>query len=149
VQATSRIYPVGRLDYDTSGVLLLSSDGEFTQYLTHPSSGVEKEYAVRVRGHVTKDVLKQMQKGMTLDDETLRPVVVKLIEYDKEKHTSKLEMVLKEGKNRQIKRMMQAFGYTVTSLRRTRVGPVTLQGLKIGEHRRLKIHEIKQLMLKK
>jgi 23S rRNA pseudouridine2605 synthase len=58
-------------------------------------------------------------------------------------------MILKEGKNRQIKRMMQAFGYTVTSLRRTRVGPVTLQGLKIGEYRRLKIHEIKQLMLKK
>jgi 23S rRNA pseudouridine2605 synthase len=149
VQATSRIYPVGRLDYDTSGVLLLSSDGDFTQYLTHPSAGVEKEYAVRVKGQVTKDVLKQMQKGMTLEGETLRPVVVKLIEFDKEKQISKLEMILKEGKNRQIKRMMQAFGYTVTSLRRTRVGPVTLQGLKIGEHRRLKIHEIKQLMLKK
>jgi 23S rRNA pseudouridine2605 synthase len=149
VSANSRIYPVGRLDYDTSGVLLLSSDGEFTQHLTHPKAGVEKEYVVRVKGHVTKDALKQMQKGMTIDDEVLRPVVVKLVEFDKAKDTSKLEMVLKEGKNRQIKRMMQAFGYTVTSLRRVRVGPVTLQGLKIGESRRLKIHEVKLLMSKK
>jgi 23S rRNA pseudouridine2605 synthase len=149
VQASSRIYPVGRLDYDTSGVLLLSSDGDFTQYLTHPLAGIEKEYAVRVKGLVTKEALKQMQKGMVLDDEPLRPVQVKLLEYDASKQSSKLEMVLTEGKNRQIKRMMQAFGYTVTSLRRIRVGPVTLQGLKIGEYRRLKIHEIKQLMLKK
>jgi len=149
VESNSRIYPVGRLDYDTSGVLLLSSDGDFTQHLTHPKAGIEKEYVVRVKGNVTKESLKQMQKGMTLDDELLRPVKVKLVEFDKARGISKLEMILIEGKNRQIKRMMQAFGYTVTSLRRVRVGPVTLEGLKIGEYRRLKIHEIKLLMVKK
>jgi len=134
------------LDYDTSGVLLLSSDGEFTNYLTHPSHEVEKEYVANLKGMFTLAHQKVVAKGMTLDDETIKGVKVSILETNKEKNTSKVQLVLTEGKNRQIKRMMAELGLTVTSLKRTRVGVVDLRGLKLGEYRRLRIHEIKHLM---
>lgn len=146
IQCNSRIYPVGRLDYDTSGVLLLSSDGEFTNHLTHPSHNVEKEYVANVKGIFTLAHQKQVVNGMTLDDEVIRGVKATILETNKEKSTSKVQLILTEGKNRQIKRMMAELGLTVTSLKRTRVGVVDLRGLKLGEYRRLRIHEIKQLL---
>ncbi len=146
IQSTSRIYPVGRLDYDTSGVLLLSSDGDFTNHLTHPSHEIEKEYVANLKGRFTLAHQKQVAKGMTIDDDTIKGVKVVILETNKEKNTSKVQLVLTEGKNRQIKRMMAELGLTVTSLKRTRVGVVDLRGLKLGEYRRLRIHEIKHLM---
>ncbi len=137
------LYPVGRLDFETAGVLLLTNDGELTNLLTHPSHGVTKTYWARVQGQPNKAALQKMAHGITLEDGPTAPCQVRLrAETDK---NALVEVVLREGRNRQVRRMLEAVGYPVRALRRVRFGNLDLEGLPTGEFRELLPTEVRQL----
>jgi 23S rRNA pseudouridine2605 synthase len=141
-----RLYPIGRLDFDTAGLLLLTNDGEFTNILTHPEHEVEKEYLLRVQGIVIKDKIRQMRKGVIIDDDYLAiPKHVHILELDKQYKTTQLTIVLTEGRNKQVRKMFDAIGHPVTRLTRIRYGELTLDGVERGLYRPLKIHEVRKL----
>jgi len=140
-----RIFPIGRLDYDTSGVLLLTNDGDFMNALIHPKFKVEKEYQVKIEGLLRKETSKLLCRGVNLGDFKSGPARIFDVKYDDTKTNSFLSIIITEGKYHQIKRMFEAVGHPVMKLRRHRFGSVTADGLPLGEYRRLKPHEIKQL----
>jgi 23S rRNA pseudouridine2605 synthase len=140
-----RIYPVGRLDYDTSGVLLLTNDGEFANLLMHPSSEVDKVYVAKTKGVPSKEALRNLERGIRLEDGKTAPARVKLLSMDKKKQTAIVELTIHEGRNRQVRRMFEAVGFPVLKLKRERYGNLTLQGLSAGEKKELTPHEVKQL----
>ncbi len=140
-----RIYPVGRLDYDTSGLLVLTNDGEFANLLMHPRGEIEKVYVVKTKGIPAKENLRKLEKGIKLEDGKTAPAKVKLISLDKKKNTAIVEIAIHEGRNRQVRRMFEAIGNEVMKLKRERYGTLTLAGLKAGEARELTPHEVKQL----
>lgn len=141
----SRVYPVGRLDYDTSGLLLLTNDGELTFRLTHPSFGVAKTYRVGVKGNITKLALDQLRTGVVLEDGVTAPAKIERIEQKKGNALTLVEITIQEGKNRQVRRMFAKTGYQVVSLQRIAFGPLGLNGLKVGEYRLLSKHEVESL----
>lgn len=139
-----RLYPVGRLDYFSEGLLILTDDGDLTNRLTHPRYHLPKVYMVKVRGHVTESTLAPMRQGMTLaEGEKLAPVDVRLLQSDRQ--ASLFEMTLHQGVNRQIRRMCRDLGLTVLLLRRVRQGPLELGELPKGAARRLTPHEVTAL----
>ena len=140
-----RIYPVGRLDYDTSGLLLLTNDGEFANLLMHPRNEIEKEYIAKVKGIPLRENLKVLEKGILLEDGKTAPARTKVISVDKKKGTSIVQLTIHEGKNRQVRRMFEAIGHPVVKLRRERYGFLDLRGLQAGDARELTAHEVKQL----
>ncbi|WP_462412079.1 23S rRNA pseudouridine(2605) synthase RluB [Neobacillus sp. Marseille-QA0830] len=140
-----RIYPIGRLDYDTSGLILLTNDGDFAHLLMHPSHEIEKVYVAKVKGVPLKENLRKLEKGIKLEDGKTAPAKVKLLSFDKKKQTSIAEITIHEGKNRQVRRMFEAIGHEVIKLKRERYGFLTLSGLSSGEARELTPHEVKQL----
>lgn len=140
-----RIFPVGRLDYDTSGLLLLTNDGEFANLLMHPKNEIEKVYVAKVKGLPLRENLKKLEKGIRLEDGKTAPAKVKLLSTDKKKQTSIVEIIIHEGKNRQVRRMFEAIGHEVLKLKRERYGILTLTGLRAGEARELTTHEMKQI----
>ncbi len=145
-EISERVYPVGRLDSDTAGLIILTNDGDLTFKLTHPKHGVEKEYLVRVKGIVVRNRGKEMRKGVIIDNDHLAvPRSLNVIELDKANQTTLLSIVLTEGRNREVRKMMEAFGYPVINLTRVRYAFLTTEGLGRGFYRKLKIHEIKQL----
>ncbi|MBE3588738.1 MAG: rRNA pseudouridine synthase [Thermoanaerobacteraceae bacterium] len=135
-----RVYPVGRLDYDSEGLLLLTNDGELTHALTHPGHRVPKTYRVRVEGVPSPDKLAQMARGLLLDDGPTAPARVALVE--KGGGNALLEITIHEGRNRQVRRMCDKIGHPVRRLKRTALGPLTLQGLKPGQYRFLTPAEV-------
>jgi 23S rRNA pseudouridine2605 synthase len=139
VGADERLFPVGRLDADSEGLILLTNDGGLTQRLTHPSYGVEKEYLVSVEGSLRPGELRTMRQGVELEDGTTSPAKVS------ELSPGLLRIVIHEGRNRQIRRMCAAVGHPVTRLVRTRIGPLTDSTLKPGEWRDLERSEIRQI----
>jgi 23S rRNA pseudouridine2605 synthase len=134
-----RVFPVGRLDYDTEGLLLLTNDGELTHRLTHPSFGVDKEYLAHVDGHPTRAEVRQLREGVELDDGVTAPAQVTQVT------DGVLKIVIHEGRNRQVRRMCEAIGHPVQRLVRTRIGPLTDRKLKPGAWRRLTADEVRQL----
>ncbi|MGI8588240.1 MAG: pseudouridine synthase [Chloroflexia bacterium] len=140
-----RVYPVGRLDADTEGLLLLSDDGDLTYRLTHPRYAVDKEYEALVRGYVTQESLRRLSEGVLLagDDRPTAPAKVEQIARAGE--NTLLRFVIHEGRNRQIRRMMAAVGGHVLRLRRVRLGPLALGDLPPGGWRRLSAEEIAEL----
>lgn len=140
-----RIYPVGRLDYDTSGLLLLTNDGEFANLLMHPSNEIDKVYVAKVKGIPPKEKLTKLARGVTLEDGKTAPAKTKLLSLDKKKDTAIVELTIHEGRNRQVRRMFDAIGYPVVKLKRERYGFLTLDGLRPGEIRELTHHEVKHL----
>ncbi|MFA5720598.1 MAG: pseudouridine synthase [Acholeplasmataceae bacterium] len=140
-----RVYPVGRLDYDTAGLLLLTNDGILTQHLTRPEFEVPKTYLVRVIGLISKAALRNLQRGVKLDNYTSKPAIVALKERNTKQKSSLIEITISEGKNHQIKDMCKAVGFPVKSLTRITFDTLTLDGVKRGEYRSLKLHEIKKL----
>lgn len=140
-----RIFPVGRLDYDTSGILLLTNDGEFANHLMHPSREINKIYVAKVKGIPHKQTLSKLRKGITSDGEKLKAVHVHLLSSDKEKNTSIIELTLHEGKNRQVRRMLEAIGFPVMKLKREQYSFLNLHGLNAGEYRALTPKEVNQL----
>lgn len=140
-----RIYPVGRLDYDTSGLLLLTNDGEFANILMHPRYEVEKTYVAKVKGIPFREKVKQLERGVQLEDGKTAPAKVKVLSVDKKKQTSIIEIKIKEGRNRQVRRMFEAIGHQVQKLKREQYAFLNLKGLNTGDSRELTPHEVKQL----
>ena len=140
-----RIYPIGRLDYDTSGLLLLTNDGEFANLLMHPKNEVDKVYVAKVKGIPFREQLKKLQYGIKLQDGMTAPAKVKVISTDKKKETAIIQITIHEGRNRQVRRMFEAIGHPVLKLKREQYGFLTLKGLATGDARELTPHEVKQL----
>lgn len=145
VETPKRVYPVGRLDYDTSGVLLLTNDGELTNLLTHPSSNIEKVYLVKIDEAVNPHVLKKLETGVIIDGRKTAPAKVKVKKIDKKKNKSLIYLTIHEGRNHQVKKMFEAIGYKVAKLKREKFAGLDLHSLKSGEWRRLSVHEVKVL----
>ncbi|MCD9067143.1 rRNA pseudouridine synthase [Staphylococcus pasteuri] len=141
----TRIYPVGRLDYDTSGVLLLTNDGEFTNLMTHPRYHIKKKYVAKLKGILMREEVKALEKGIELEDGFTQPAQVKVKNQDKDKNTTLVEITISEGRNRQVRRMFEHFGHQVSKLTRIQFGPLDLKGLNAGEGRVLTPHEVKTI----
>lgn len=142
-EVQERIFPIGRLDYDSSGIILLTNDGEFANLLMHPRYEVDKVYTVKVKGTPTKKELNRLRNGIRVDDDKLKIVGYTLVAVNSDANTTIIEMTLNEGKNRHIRRMMEAIGYPVVKLKRESYGMLTLKGLKAGEFRKMTPHEVK------
>lgn len=140
-----RIYPIGRLDYDTSGLLVLTNDGDFANLLMHPKNEIDKVYVAKVKGIPSKENLRKLEKGIRLEDGKTAPARVKLLSADNKKQSAIVEITIHEGRNRQVRRMFEAIGHDVVKLKRERYGFLTLTGLKTGDARELSPHEVKQL----
>lgn len=138
-----RIYPVGRLDYKTSGLLLLTNDGEFTNHMTHPRYHVPKTYIVEAEGRLTTADLQQLGKGIFIEDYETQPAIVKVVGQHKKGMT--IEITIYEGKNRQIRKMFDAVQHPVMKLKRIKIGAIDGQGLAIGAWRHLRQEEIRYL----
>ena len=140
-----RIYPVGRLDWDTSGLLILTNDGDFTDKMLHPRHEIDKVYVARVKGLASKDNLRPLTKGIVIDGKKTQPARYRIVKTDREKNRSVVELTIHEGRNHQVKKMFEAVGLMVDTLSRTRFGTLDLSGLNPGEARRLNKKEISQL----
>ncbi len=139
----ANLHPVGRLDFETSGVLIFSDDGTLTHLLTHPSHGVEKVYEARVRGEVSKETLEVLERGVKLEDGMTSPCRARVLaQRDK---NALVELTLREGRNRQARRMLEAVGHAASSLRRVSFAGIELEGMAPGEHRELFPVEVKKL----
>lgn len=132
--------PVGRLDYDTEGLLLFTNDGEFANMLAHPSSEVEKTYDVKIEGSVLESELAVLRAGVVIDGKRTAPCKARVVKTEKGKTT--IEMVIHEGRNREIRKMMEAIGKNIILLKRVKYGPIALGGLSRGKTRNLRKQEI-------
>ena len=140
---TEKIFPIGRLDYNTEGLLLLTNDGELANSLLHPSREVNKTYRAVLKGRVEEERLDRLRIGLKLDDGMTAPALVNLIALDE--NESEVEITIHEGRNRQVRRMFSAIGYNIKKLRRIKFAGLTLDNLKLGAHRRLNKKEIDRL----
>ncbi len=140
-----RIYPVGRLDYDTTGAIILTNDGDLTNFLTHPKNNIEKVYIAKIKGKLGMDALYKLKKGVVIDNFKTAPAKIKIKSYDRNTDTSLIQIIIHEGKNHQIKKMLEAVGYEVIKLKRERISFFTLDGLKSGDYREISHNEIKKL----
>ena len=145
IKTDKRIYPVGRLDYDTTGLILLTNDGELTNLLTHPKNKIEKVYIAKIKGIITKEELKKLCAGVLIDGRKTSKSKAKILKIDKKANTSVVELVIHEGRNHQVKKMFDAIGYSVVKLKRESISFLTLDGVKSGDYRELSIKEVKKL----
>ena len=133
IKTDKRIFPIGRLDYMTSGLILLTNDGELFNRLVHPKSEIYKKYYIKVFGEVKKEEIEELKKGVLLEDGKTLPAKVSGIKYDKNK--TSMYISIREGRNRQIRRMIEKLGYKVLMLRREKIGELSLGDLKEGKYR--------------
>ena len=140
-----RIYPVGRLDFDTEGLLLLSNDGNFANHIIHPRYKIDKKYVALVKGKVNSDTVQLLQRGVLLDDGLTAPASVIRIKVDSLQ--TLLEITIHEGRKRQVKRMLAAVGHPIIKLQRTEVAFLNLKGLSPGQYRYLNSEEVERLMI--
>jgi len=140
------LYPIGRLDYDTSGLLFITNDGEFKNLMENPAFEMEKEYHVKVKGLLRKEESTLITRGRDLKDYKTKPCKIFNVKYNDEKTNTFLDIVIKEGKNREIRRLFDSINHEVKSLKRTRIGNVVLD-INEGYYRVLKPHEVKILKL--
>ena len=145
IDSPYRLYPLGRLDYDSSGLILLSNDGELMQKLIHPRYEVEKVYEVTIDGIIDRKTIEKLEKGVRIEDYVSSSAKIKLIRINENRYTSFLEVTIHEGKNREIRKMFKTAGFNVVRLHRIREATVELGDLKSGEYRRLKPFELKKL----
>ncbi|MCI9585481.1 MAG: rRNA pseudouridine synthase [Bacilli bacterium] len=145
IETENRLYPVGRLDYDTSGLLILTNDGELTNKLIHPKNEIQKQYIVKIDEAVNPKLIKKMLTGVISENEKLKADRVKIKKLDKKNNKTIIEIVIHEGKYHQVKRMFEAIGYQVASLKREKLAFLDLTGLKSGEYRHLTLKEVKKL----
>lgn len=140
-----RIFPIGRLDYNTEGLLLLTNDGEFMNKLLHPKYEIAKTYIAKIDGIITNDDLYKLANGVKLEDGKTAPADVYVDSIDKPTKTCRVEITIHEGRNRQVRRMFQALGYEVKSLKRIAFAGLVLNDLKRGEYRKLRDKELQSL----
>ena len=136
-----RIFPIGRLDMNTEGLLLLTNDGEFANKLMHPKNKVEKTYIANVKGNITEEKIENLRNGVDIGGYITKPAQVRIISKDK----NEIEIKISEGKNRQVRKMCEAVGLKVINLKRTSIGKLNLGNLKIGEYRYLNKNEIDKI----
>lgn len=144
VSSKTRLFPIGRLDRDSTGLILLTNDGELAQKLTHPKYHIPKTYEVKVLGNVTKTQVEMMEKGIKLEEGITKPAKIQ-IKHQSLPHHSILEITLYEGKKRQIRRMMAVLHLHVLELKRISIGAIKLGDLPIGKHRKLSKDEMEKL----
>lgn len=142
IPTNARIYPVGRLDYDTTGVLLLTNDGDFANILMHPASEVEKVYMAKLKGIIKGEHINTLKDGIKLDDQIVKPSRVKLKKVDTKTNTCMVQITIHEGKNHQVKRMFEAVGFEVLKLKREKEAFFDLKDLQSGEFRKLTPKEV-------
>lgn len=145
IEEDKRIYPVGRLDYDTTGAIILTNDGEFANLMMHPKNEIDKCYVAKIEGELTPKELMTLKTGVIIDKVKTRRSRVKVRKVDKTSNTSIVEITIHEGKNHQVKKMFEAVGHTVLKLKRERIAFLTLDGLKSGEYRKLNHKEVTTL----
>jgi len=145
IESKERIYPIGRLDYDTTGALLLTNDGELANLIMHPSSNIDKVYIAKVKGLIGKKEINKLQNGIVIDGFKTSKSTARIKKYDKKTDTSIVELTIHEGKNHQVKKMFQAIGYDVIKLKREKIAFLDIKDLKSGEYRKLNPKEIKKL----
>lgn len=143
IDTKERIFPIGRLDYDTEGLLLLTNDGEIFNKVIHPRTEVYKTYLVEAKGNINMTTLNKLKRGIMLDDKMTLPAKAKILLAD-ERHTE-LHFAIKEGRNRQVRRMFELVGHPVINLKRIMLGELNLEGLEVGEYRPLTKKEINYL----
>ncbi len=142
INTEARIYPVGRLDYDTTGAIILTNDGEFANILMHPSNKIDKVYLAKLEGIIKGEQINTLKNGVMLDDILVKASRVKLKKVNKESNTSMVEITIHEGKNHQVKRMFESVGFHVEKLTRERIDIFTINNLKSGEYRKLTPKEV-------
>lgn len=142
IPTKARIYPVGRLDYDTTGLLLLTNDGEFANILMHPSEKVEKVYMAKLNGIIKGEQINQLKTGVTIDGVTVQASRVKLKKVNEKNNTCMVQITIHEGKNHQVKKMFESVGYSVEKLKREKVAFFNLKDLQSGEYRKLTPKEV-------
>lgn len=142
IDSSARIYPVGRLDYDTTGALIITNDGEFANIITHPKSNIDKVYLAKLEGIITGEKINLLKEGVMLDNEKVSASRVKLKKVNKDANTCMVEITIHEGKNHQVKRMFESVGYHVEKLTRKRIGIFTIENIKSGEYRKLTPKEV-------
>ena len=143
--SNKRIYPVGRLDYDTTGIILLTNDGEFANMMLHPKNKIPKVYIAKLEGIIDGYSIKKIKSGIVIDGIKCIPDRVKLKSADKKSNTCIVEITIHDGRNHEVKRIFESAGYNVIKLKRESIAFLTLQGLSSGEFRKLTIKEVKQL----
>ncbi len=143
IKCKERIFPIGRLDYNTTGLILLTNDGELFNRVIHPRSEIYKEYYVKVLGEIKESSIKKLENGVELEDGKTLPAYVKVL--SKERGKSELLISIREGRNRQVRRMLDAVNHPVVILRRERIGKLALGKLRVGEYRELTAEEVKYL----
>lgn len=145
IDTNVRIYPIGRLDYDTTGLILLTNDGELANLIMHPKNQIDKVYVAKAKGNLTGYKIKKLREGVFIDGVKTSPAKVKEKSYDKKNNTYIIEITIHEGKNHQVKKMLESVGMDVLKLKREKIGFLTLDGLNSKEYRYLTIKEVQRL----
>lgn len=145
IDTKEKIFPVGRLDYDTSGLLLLTNDGKLSNMLTHPSFYVEKTYSAKIEGIISQKEIKELENGILLEGIKTKKAHAQIKKIDKKNNKSYVDLTITEGRNHQVKNMFSTLGHKVLKLKRTNYAFLNLKGLSIGEYRNLNIKEVKKL----
>ena len=145
IDSEVRVYPVGRLDYDTTGLLLLTNDGELANLLMHPKTEIDKVYVAKIRGILTGAEINRLKNGIVIDGRKTAKAKIKVRKSDRKTMTSIVEITIHEGRNHQVKKMFEHVGHEVLKLKRERFAFLDLKGLRSGEYRYLSIKEVKKL----
>ncbi len=140
-----RIFPIGRLDYDTSGVLLFTNDGDLSYRLTRSNKEIEKTYHARLDGIIDQTAVTKLIKGVMIDGVMTKRASIEILDIDKKNNSTLIALTITEGRNRQVRKMCETVGFPVKKLKRVSFGTVTIDGLTVGAYRPLKPHEIKKL----
>lgn len=146
VKVKERIVPVGRLDMYTSGALILTNDGDFVYKVTHPKHEITKTYTVTLKGIIKSEEVEKLQEGVDIEGYVTKPAKVKILKTDTEKNRTRLEIIIHEGKNRQVRRMCEAIGKKVIALHRSKIGNISVKDIELGKWRYLKSSEIEDIL---
>ena len=146
VKINKRLVPVGRLDMYTSGALILTNDGDFVYKVTHPKHEIEKTYTVTIKGIVKQEEVERLRKGVKIEDYVTKPAKVKILKTDDEKNISRLEIIIHEGKNRQVRKMCESIGHKVLALHRSKIAGLGVKDIPVGKWRYLSLEEVKRIL---
>ena len=149
VKVKEKVLPVGRLDMYTSGAIILSNDGDFIYKVTHPKYEIEKTYNVTLKGKITDEEIEKLKNGVEIEDYISGKAKVRILKIDEEKDISRVEIIIHEGKNREVRKMCQAVGRKVLALHRSKIGNISVKNLKLGQWRYLSEKEIHSLKVDK
>lgn len=141
----ARLFPIGRLDYDTEGLLILTTDGDLCHRLTHPRNEIEKVYSAKIEGDVSEDELNVIRRGVEIDGKRTKKCRAKKLGYDAKAKIATVEITISEGMNREVRRMFEAVGKTVTFLKRVAIGDLRLRGVDRGGYRKMTAFEVEYL----